>query len=249
MSPQRHERSDEDLVTAAKDGDRAALDELLRRHYERLYTLCRRMCHSREQAEDAVQNTLVSIVKGLAGFDSRARFTTWSYRIAANRSLDEIRRSARTRERPFTQPRQAHADRVDRVDTEDSLDGVFADRHSWSSVGSGHDCVSPEQVTMITELRAQLSRALDSLDERFRAPLVLRDVAEFDYDEISVILGIPPGTVRSRISRARRQMAERVDLTGWIDSRTDQAPSQLPEIESGSVGNREAGGDVKRERR
>jgi RNA polymerase sigma-70 factor (ECF subfamily) len=89
--------SDDDLglVARARAGDRAALEELLRSHHARLYGVCRRLTGSDADAADALQNAMISIVGGLAGFDDRSRFSTWSYRIAVNASFDEIRRRSR----------------------------------------------------------------------------------------------------------------------------------------------------------
>ena len=82
-------------MRAARDGDRRALDALLRMHHDRLYAVCRRMTGNDADAADATQEALIAIVRGLATFDGRARFSTWAYRIAVNRCLDELRRRAR----------------------------------------------------------------------------------------------------------------------------------------------------------
>src|SRR5215212_9535589 len=80
---------------AVQDGDRAALDTLLRRHYDRLYALCRRMTGDDADAADACQEALMAIVRGLPGFDGRSAFSTWAYRVATNACLDELRRRRR----------------------------------------------------------------------------------------------------------------------------------------------------------
>ena len=179
------------LIDSARQGDSIALERLLRDNYERIYTLCRRMCANREQAEDATQNALIAIVRGLSGFDGRSKFSTWSYRVATNATLDEIRRSNRHHTVP--------------------LDRRFAAADEGTELTADHlgdkSQVDPGDLVVTAELRAELSSAVDSLDERFRVPLVLRDVADLDYGEIAERLGIPPGTVRSRISRGRRQLA------------------------------------------
>jgi RNA polymerase sigma-70 factor, ECF subfamily len=86
---------DDTLIAAARTGDPAALDALLRRHYERIWTLCRRLAGNRADAEDATQEALIALARGIASFDGRAAFTTWSYRVATNACLDELRRRAR----------------------------------------------------------------------------------------------------------------------------------------------------------
>ena len=89
------ERDDTELVRAAQGGERSALDTLLRRHYDRLYALCRRMTGDDADAADACQEALMAIVRGLPGFDGRSAFGTWAYRVATNACLDELRRRRR----------------------------------------------------------------------------------------------------------------------------------------------------------
>lgn len=203
---------DDRLVAAAQRGDRAALDALLRRHHDRILVLCRRLCRNRADADDAAQDALIAIVRGLARFDGNASFSTWSYRVATNACLDELRRRGR---RPLP---------VDAADT----DGPHAARPSHplrSSAGIG-----PEQAALDTELRSELQRALDELPEEFRVPVVLRDVADLDYAEIAELLDLPPGTVRSRISRGRAKLALTLGMVAGgnqqdrADVRAEDAP-------------------------
>jgi RNA polymerase sigma-70 factor, ECF subfamily len=88
-------REDDRLVAAALSGDRAALDTLLRRHHARIWALCRRLAGNDADAQDATQEALIAIVRGLRSFDGRATFATWSYRVATNACLDELRRRSR----------------------------------------------------------------------------------------------------------------------------------------------------------
>jgi RNA polymerase sigma-70 factor (ECF subfamily) len=119
---------DATLIAAAQAGDRQALDALLRRHYDRLWGLCRRLAGNSADAEDATQEALIAVARGLHGFDGRAAFTTWSYRVATNACLDELRRRAR---RPIPHASDEHAPAVDpgprpdhvvdRLDIDDAL--------------------------------------------------------------------------------------------------------------------------------
>ena len=93
MSPATNE--DADLVAAAQRGDRDALDRLLRLHYDRIHAVCRRIAGSTRDADDAAQEALIRIVRALDRFDGRASFATWSYRIATNAALDELRKRSR----------------------------------------------------------------------------------------------------------------------------------------------------------
>src|SRR5215218_11364724 len=96
MRPTDDQRGDDrQLVAAAQAGDRAALDTLLRRHYDGVHAVCRRIAGSSRDADDAAQEAMIGIVRGLAKFDGRSAFSTWAYRIATNAALDELRRRRR----------------------------------------------------------------------------------------------------------------------------------------------------------
>ena len=166
----------------AQRGDRATLDQLLGRHYDRVFAVCRRLAGNDADAGDACQEALLSIVRGLGRFDGRASFRTWSYRVATNACLDELRRSGRRS--------QLSLDATDRTD------------------GAVHG-ESPDETDRVAD-RMELDAALRALPVEFRAPVVLRDVVGMDYAEIGEVLNLPPGTVRSRIARGRRQLADLV---------------------------------------
>lgn len=167
------------LIAAAQSGDTAALDALLRRHYDRIHAICRRLAGNAADADDATQEAVMAIVRGLPRFDGRAAFTTWSYRVATNACLDELRRRGR---RP--------------VPTEPAPDD-----HGPAPVAPG-----PALADTVTG-RMEIDDALATLPVEFRAPVVLRDLCQLDYAEIAETLGIPPGTVRSRIARGRAALA------------------------------------------
>jgi RNA polymerase sigma-70 factor, ECF subfamily len=172
---------DNRLVAAAQAGDRNALDALLRRHYDRVHAVCRRIAGSTRDADDAAQEAMIGIVRGLPRFDGRARFSTWAYRIATNAALDELRRRKR---RPSL---ALVTDEGEHVETADPL--------------------AAREVEGAVE-RLSIDAALDALPEDFRIAVVLRDVADLDYAEIAEVLGVPVGTVKSRIARGRAQLAD-----------------------------------------
>lgn len=87
--------TDSDLVAAARDGDRDALDSLLRRHFDLVHAICRRITAHPQDALDATQEALLAVVRGIGRYDGRAAFTTWLYRVATNAALDEVRRRSR----------------------------------------------------------------------------------------------------------------------------------------------------------
>jgi RNA polymerase sigma-70 factor, ECF subfamily len=169
---------DTQLVAAAQAGDREALDKLLRLHYDAIFAVCRRVTGNDADGADAAQNALIAIVRSLARFDGRSAFRSWAYRIATNASLDELRR--RGRRGPVGLPDNV----LDRTPSTDALiEGGLAERLA-------------------------IDDALDRLPEEFRTPVVLRDLLDLDYAEIAEALQVPPGTVRSRISRGRAALAK-----------------------------------------
>jgi RNA polymerase sigma-70 factor, ECF subfamily len=175
-------------VAAAQAGDRDALETLLRRHHDRLWALCRRMTGNHADADDALQDTLIAIARGIGRYDGRAAFTTWSYRVATNACLDELRRRRR---RPIP----------------DALETPGA---APSPDGRGGAVSAPPASAAVEAVadRLDIDAALALLPQDFRAAVLLRDLCDLDYAEIARVLGIPPGTVRSRIARGRCQLAD-----------------------------------------
>ncbi|CAB4601178.1 unannotated protein [freshwater metagenome] len=166
---------DDLLIRKAKKGDAAAIDALLRTHYDTVRAVCHRIVVNKSDAEDATQVALISIVRALPQFDGRSKFSTWIYRIATNAALDEVRR---IRRRPMPTDKEAV-----------------------------YDTATPD-ATAAVDAQIDVSGALAQLPEEYRTTLVLRHVADLDYEEIAVIQGVPVGTVRSRLARGRAQLAE-----------------------------------------
>lgn len=199
-------------MAAAQAGDRAALDALLRRHHDRLWRLCRRVVGNDHDAEDALQEALVAIARGIRAFDGRAAFSTWSYRVATNACLDELRRRRR---RPLLGT-STDASGPGLLDPLARLDG------HRPAFGTGD--VSGDAALAATDGRLDVDAALARIPHDFRVAVVLRDLCDLDYAEIGRILDLPAGTVRSRIARGRGQLA---DLLGNRDTPTER-PTPAP---------------------
>jgi RNA polymerase sigma-70 factor (ECF subfamily) len=198
-------------VAAAQAGDREALEALLRRHHDRLWALCRRLTGNHADAEDALQDALIAIARGIRRYDGRAAFTTWSYRVATNACLDELRRRRR-------RPLAGVPETVGVGASPEGAEGAVAGP-SWGGGGGwggGGVAAAPP--------RLDIDAALALVPQEFRAAVVLRDLCDLDYAEIGRVLGIPPGTVRSRIARGRSQLA---DLLGNPTDTPDR-PSTRP---------------------
>lgn len=170
------------LIAAAQQGDRQALDALLREHYDRIWAVCRRIAGNDADAADATQEALMAIVRGIPKFDGRARFSTWAYRVATNACLDELRRRKR---RPSPE--------------------IIDEHENWAErQGADPSPAFDDQLVA----RDELETALSQLPEEFRVAVVLRDQVGMDYADIAATLDIPAGTVRSRIARGRSRLSE-----------------------------------------
>ena len=175
---------------------RTVVDQLLRRHYDRIYAVCRRVTGGTKDADDACQEALIKITRSLPRFDERAAFSTWAYRIATNASLDELRKRKRLPRLHSMNP------------------------HSDGSNSTGPERVDPMAAKRIDAIddRLAIDEALSELSDDFKAAVVLRDVADLNYDEIADVLQIPIGTVKSRIARGRAALAESLRLEDLLDN-------------------------------
>jgi len=173
-------------------------------------------------AQDALQEALIAVARGIRRFDGRSAFTTWSYRVATNACLDELRRRRR---RPVPDALGASPGDHDgpgggdapfgRVDPLDRLDG--------HPVGGRRADAGDGGVGAVAD-RLEIDAALSRLPDDFRVAVVLRDLCDLDYAEIARVLDIPPGTVRSRIARGRGLLC---DLLGNPASSSDR-PTASP---------------------
>jgi RNA polymerase sigma-70 factor (ECF subfamily) len=183
---------DAELVASAQGGDRIALERLLRLHYDRVHAVCRRIVGTSHDADDAAQEAMIRIVRGLHTYDGRSSFGTWAYRVASNTALDELRKRRR---RPML-----HV-----VDDDGEVPEVV-------------DHLAERRVESVAE-RMALDAAIAGLPDDFRVAVVLRDVADLDYGEIAEVLEVPIGTVKSRIARGRALLAGHLGNRGTPDER------------------------------
>ncbi len=180
---QEHDLTDAELVQRAQRGAPAAFAELVTRYQDRVYNTCYRMCHNDADALDLTQTTFLKALEALPRFQRRANFFTWLYRIAVNLTLTQ----RRTKSRRALQ----------------SLDRGLDEEHDPPTpVASERDC-DVSRAAEQRELHERVESALAELEDEFRAAVVLKDIENLDYACIAEILGVPVGTVKSRIHRGR----------------------------------------------
>jgi RNA polymerase sigma-70 factor, ECF subfamily len=176
---------EQELVTRSRQGDRDAFGDLVRIYQDRLFNSLARIVASRVDAEDLVQEAFVQAYLKLASFRGNCSFYTWLYRIALNLAYSNARRR---------QVRKA----LER--TREVSEDIPAD-----------STMSPSERIERAEESARIRRALSALSQEHRALLVLRGVEGFDYQTIAEVLHLNPGTVRSRLHRARAHFREKLD--------------------------------------
>jgi len=193
MTPTRSDLSIDDsaLVLMARNGDRDAFEELVRRHQRRVWMVCRQYVGA-DEADAVAQDSLVKAYTSLASFDGRAALTTWLTRIAINTSLDLLRRRKREGLR---------------VVAPNDEDGGF---DTLTQVAD--DEVDPEGRSMQRQAVDRLRKCEAELPERQREIFRLRFYAEMDLDEIATALSVHVGTVKTQLHRAvhrlRRELGD-----------------------------------------
>jgi RNA polymerase sigma-70 factor (ECF subfamily) len=172
------------LVEAFREGKPGAFDAIVRTHQDRVYAFCLRMLSDREDALDVAQEVFLSAYRNLAGFRGEASLSTWLIRIAANRSLNRIRQRATRAARE-----------VMSIEPQGDSESLFQP--------PGREGDRPDRMVESRETRKILEAAIANLDEDSRMLVLLSDVEGLSYEELSEEVGIPLGTVKSRLHRAR----------------------------------------------
>jgi len=188
------EGEDRELVERFARGESRAFDTIVERYEQRVYAITLRMTGNVEDARDAMQDVFISALRALRSFRGDAQLSTWIHRVAVNASLDVLRK----RKRHVAQPLEEAGERPS-------------------------DDVGPEDAAARAARAVEVQRALQAVSEEHRAVLVLHDLQDLDYAETAAALDIPVGTVKSRLHRARSEMAR---LLGHL---RDPEPSEGPE--------------------
>lgn len=185
------------LVFACMRGDSAAWQQLVVSQHRRVYGICYRFTGSPTDAEDLTQDVFLKVYRNLQGFDpEKGAFTTWLTTLTRNLLVDHFRRTRQDRS----------TDSLDETGREDSEGPTMADRLADTRPGQ------MERVAQM-ELRARIQHALKQLSPELREAVILRDLQDMDYKEIAAVLHVPEGTVKSRISRGRGELARMLGRT------------------------------------
>ena len=173
--------TDEELVARYKAGEERAFDEIVERYERRVYSIALRMSGNTDDAADITQDVFISSLRALRKFRGDAKLSTWLHRVAVNAALDHVRRRKR-------RPMQATDELPDRPSTDPG----------------------PEEEAERAARAAEVHRALSDISDDHRAVIVLHDLQGLDYAGVADALGVPVGTIKSRIHRARVELAQRL---------------------------------------
>jgi len=186
------------VVQRCLDGDSGAWTELVKAHHRRVYALCYRFTGSCNDAEDLTQDVFLKVYGNLTAFDlARGSFQTWITTLTRNLLVDHFRR---TKQQRATDSMDAGWDETD--------DRMTAARMAGQIAASGptqHDRAAQKEIAKMVQ------EALTRISPELREAVILRDLQDMDYKEIAQVLRIPEGTVKSRISRGRAELARILD--------------------------------------
>ncbi len=178
------------LVDRFKSGDEAAFNEMVSRHWDRIYGMVHQLLRNQQDAEEVTQDAFIRAHRGLVNFRGDAAFSTWLYQIATNLARNRYWywwRRKRDKTVSFDQPVSA--------DNDTPLSEVFAT-----------EMETPGDITVTNEFVDRIAESMEKLNPKHREILILRNVKNMSYEDISEVLGISVGTVKSRIARARESL-------------------------------------------
>ena len=182
------------IVKRAQEGDQDAFRELVERYQRKVYSICYGMLKNPEDSMDVSQEVFVKVFRYLEKFNFESSFYTWLYRITVNMCIDFIRKNAKLRSVEF--------------DDGVSRDGeVAGEEHIMPSTLG----MNPDKAYGRKELREKMLEALESIPEKHRTILILREVEGLSYEELADVLKISKGTVMSRLFHARKYFQDALE--------------------------------------
>lgn len=180
------------LVRRLRDRDERAFRELLESHRDRVYNITYRMLGNRAEAEDVAQEVFITVFKTIDSFREESKFSTWLYRVAVNHCKNRIKYLARRHDR----------DRDELDETSHSANGAIMNVQLRTP--------QPDRALEGAQMEGILQKAIEALDDDHRIVVVLRDVEDLSIEEICEITGLPDGTVKSRLHRARLALRKKL---------------------------------------
>jgi len=192
-NPARSPGEDAILIKAFQGGDKAAFDELVLKHQHKLFNLCYRFLGDYQEANDSAQETFIKVYRSLKRFRFESTFSTWLYRIAVNTCKNRLK-SGEYRWKKNTVP----------------LDNPVSPGRSSSIAGIQGEIRSPATELENKERMRLIQEAISALPPEQKEAVTLRDIEGFSYEEIVEITGASPGTIKSRIARARLELRNRL---------------------------------------
>ncbi len=198
MQEARTALSDAELVSSLRTGEAAAFEEILRRYERKVYSLVRGLTRDEGDAQDALQDTFLSVYRKIRSFRGASSLSTWIYRIAVNAALMRIRR-------------RRHDDKV--VPIEDYLPRFDRSGHRVTSGPDGPP--RGDEVLLRKELSGFLRASIRALPPEYRTVFVLRDQEGLSNEEVAAILDLSVPAVKSRLHRARLFLRERIGRQGY----------------------------------
>lgn len=187
------ELSDQALIARIREGRESAARELIRRYEKPVFSLILRLVRDRGDAEDLAQDTFIKVLKALDSYDPRRKFSSWIFKIAHNTALDQLRKKELATLSLDGSPHATDAEEVDAT----VLTAIASDE-------------TPEDYAANRELGTVLERAIATLRPEYRTAIILWHVEGRPYDEIAEIMGVPLGTVKTYIHRARGELRQKL---------------------------------------
>jgi RNA polymerase sigma-70 factor (ECF subfamily) len=183
------------LLRRLRAHDERAFRELIDGHRDRVYNITFRMLGNRAEAEDIAQEVFITVFKTIETFREESKFSTWLYRVTVNHCKNRIKYLARRHDR-------------DRDELDETSNG-----HNSAAVGSaigGATPAAPDRALEGAQMEKLLQDAIGNLDDEHRVVVVLRDIEDLSIEEICEITGLPDGTVKSRLHRARLALRKKL---------------------------------------
>ena len=219
-------RPDVQMLRRAQEGDRAAYGQLVVLYQDRLYNAVLRLVGDRDEAAELTQETFTRGLMKLDTFRGDASPYTWLFRIAVNLAISQLRKVRRNRVFSLDRPNFAGrsgfggSNGNGRAGGDDSQAASLLDRISRDGRAGADNVEQPPHRIERRERDQQVVAALGRLDAEYRAVLVMRDVEGFDYQQMADVLGLPLGTLKSRLFRAR--LALREELQAYLSDQREK---------------------------